>query len=226
MGYELGELPEEARFVVASDVLDVPEAQSADFGSFGVVAGPTGAGQVRAAGEARQQSDAVALEVAAVGPGGNVESQERHGPDVAADGAFDAGFLAGTLTGRAVAVKPGREQVAGQVVAADESRAHVPAEYGGPVVAAAGVAAGQLPAVLLQPSQQRRLAGCRQSVGSDSHHPVAAVRAFLAVFEEEVEEEVEALRRAAGISGAITQVPWPAHRGGQLIQDAVELVDV
>ena len=126
---------------------------------------------------------------------------------MAADGAFDAGFLAGTLTGRAVAVQPGREQVAGQVVAADEGGAHVPAEYGGPVVASAGVAAGQLPAVLPQPSPQRRLAGGRQCVGSDPHHPGAAVRAFLAVFEE----EVEALRRAAGIAGALTQVPWPAQ---------------
>ncbi len=84
------------------------------------------------------------------------------------------------------------------------------------------VAAGQLPAVLSQPSPQRRLAGCRQSVGSDSYHPMAAVRPLFAVFEE----EVDALWRAAGITGAITQAPWPAHLGGQLIQDAVELIDV
>jgi hypothetical protein len=48
--YELGELPQEPRVVVASDVLDVPEARFADFGWFGVVAEPVGAGPVWAAG--------------------------------------------------------------------------------------------------------------------------------------------------------------------------------
>ena len=53
----------------------------------------------------------VALEVATVGSVGNAEPQERHGADVVADLAFDVGFLAGALAGRAVAVKPGGEQV-------------------------------------------------------------------------------------------------------------------
>lgn len=82
------------------DAFDVPQALSTDFGSFCVVAEPAGAGQVWSAGEAGKQRDAVALEVAAVGSAGNAEPQERHCPDVVADLAFDAGFLAGALAGR------------------------------------------------------------------------------------------------------------------------------
>jgi len=41
--HELGESLEESGFVVASGVLDVPQARTADFGSFGVAAEPAGA---------------------------------------------------------------------------------------------------------------------------------------------------------------------------------------
>jgi hypothetical protein len=67
---------------------------------------------------AGEQSDAVALDIGAVGPAGNAEPQQRHGADVAADLTFDAGFLAGALAGRSVAVEPGGEQVIRQGVAA------------------------------------------------------------------------------------------------------------
>jgi hypothetical protein len=204
--YELGEALEEYWFAVARDVLDVPQARSGDFGSFGVAAEPAGAGHVWSAGEAGEQRDAVALEVAAVGSAGDAEPQERHGPDVVADLAFDAGFLAGALAGRAAAVKPGCEQVVRQAVAADEGGAHVPAEYRRAVVTAARVAAGQLPAVLPEPAPQRGLAGLRQRAGADAHYPAAAVRAVLAVFAG----EVDSLRQAAGTIAAVTQAPRPA----------------
>ena len=203
-------------------MFDVLQARSADFGSFGAAAEPAGAGQVWAAGEAGQQRDAVAFQEAAVGSAGNVQPQERHGPDVAADLAFDVGFLAGALAGRAVAVKPGGEQVIWQAVAADEGCADMPTEHRCTMVAAARVAAGQLPAMLPEPTPQRGLAGFGKRVGADAHHPRAVVRAVLAVFVE----EVEALERAAGPAGALTQVPWPAELGGQPIQDPVELIDV
>ena len=169
-----------------------------------------------------QQRDAVALEVAAVGSAGNAEPQERHGADVAAGLAFDAGFLAGALAGRPAAVKPGGEHVIRQAVAADEGSADVPAEHRRAVVAAARVAAGQVAAVLPEPAPQRGLAGRCQRVGADAHHPAAAVRAVLAV----LEEEVQALRRAAGTAGALTQATRPAQPGGQLIQDPVELTGI
>jgi plasmid stability protein len=76
-----------------------------------VAAEPAGAGLVRSAGKAGQQCDAVPLEVAAVGSAGNAEPQERHGTDIEAGLAFDAGFLAGAFAGRAAAFKPGGEQV-------------------------------------------------------------------------------------------------------------------
>ena len=105
--YELGEPLEEPWLVGCRRRVRRSTGRSADFGSFGVAAEPAGAGQVWSAGEAGQQRDAVALEVAAVGSARNAEPQERHGPDVVADLAFDVGFLAGALAGRAVAVKPG-----------------------------------------------------------------------------------------------------------------------
>ena len=69
----------------------------------------------------------------------------------------------------------------------------MPAEYRRAVVTAARIAAGQLPAVLPEPTPQRGLAGLCERVGADAHHPMAAVRAILAVFVE----EIEALRRPA-----------------------------
>ena len=91
-----------------------------DFVSFGVAAEPAGGWQVWSAGEAGQQRDAVALEIAAVGSAGDAELQERHGADVATDLAFDAGFLAGALAGQPTAVKPGGEQVLRRAIAADQ----------------------------------------------------------------------------------------------------------
>jgi hypothetical protein len=217
---------EEGWLVVARDVLDVPQARLADFGPFGVTAEPAGAGQVWSAGEAGEQRDAVALEVAAVGSAGNAEPQEWHGPDVAADLAFDVGFLAGALAGRPAPVKPGGEQVVPQVVlpvvAEDEGGTDMPAEYRRAVVTAARVAAVQLPAVLPESAPQCGLAGLYQRVGADAHYPRAAVCAVLVVFVE----KVEALRWAAGSAGALTQAPWPARSGGQLIQNPVELIGV
>ena len=106
---------------MAGDVVDVPQAQSVDFVSFGVAAEPAAVEQqVWSAGEAGQQRDAVALEIAAVGSAGDAELQERHGADVAADLAFDAGFLAGALAGQQAAVKPGGEQVLRRAIAADQ----------------------------------------------------------------------------------------------------------
>ncbi len=98
----------------------------------------------------------------------------------------------------------------------------MPAEHRRAVVAAARVAAGQVPAVLPESAPQHGLAGRCQRVGADAHHPAGAVRAVLAV----LEEEVQALRRAAGTAGALTQEPRPAQPGGQLIQDPVELTSI
>ena len=55
-----------------------------------------------------------------------------------------------------------------------------------------------------------------------TRHPAGAVRAVLTV----LEEEVQALRRAAGTAGALTQEPRPAQPGGRLIQDPVELTSI
>ena len=98
----------------------------------------------------------------------------------------------------------------------------MPAEYRRAVVAAARVAAGQLPAVLPEPAPQRGLAGLCERVSADADYPAVAIRAVLTVFEE----EVEALRWAAGPAGAVRQVPRPAELGGQLIQDPVERIGV
>ena len=76
--------------------------------------------------------------------------------------------------------------------------------------------------MLPEPAPQRGLAGLGQRVGTDAHHPAAAVSAVLAV----LVEEVQALRRAARTAGALMQAPWPVQPGGQLIQDPVELIDV
>jgi hypothetical protein len=75
---------------------------------------------------------------------------------VPADRHLDRGFLAGPAWVRAVAVEPGREQFGWLPVALDERGPDVPPEYRGPVVAAAGVAAGQVPAVLPEPAPQAR----------------------------------------------------------------------
>ena len=129
---------------------------------------------------------------------------------MAADHAFDAGLLAGALAARPVAVKPGGEQVFRQAVAADKGGADAPAEHRRAVIAAARVAAGQVPAVLPESAPQHGLAGRCQRVAADAHHPAGAVRAVLAV----LEEEVQALRRAAGTAGALTREARPAGLGG------------
>jgi hypothetical protein len=49
----LGQTPKEPAFTLVSDVLDVPQARFADFGSFGVAAEPAFARQVRSADEQR-----------------------------------------------------------------------------------------------------------------------------------------------------------------------------
>ena len=72
-------------------------------------------------------------------------------------------------------------------VAVDERRPDVPPEYRCPVVAAAGIAAVQVPAVLPEPVPQGGATGSGQHVRADPHHAAAAVVADLAVFEEEVD---------------------------------------
>jgi len=78
---------------------------------------------------------------------------------VAADGHFESGFLAGPARVRAMAVEPGCEQSRWLPVAVDERRPDVPPEYRGPVVAAAGIAAAQVAAVLPEPVPQRTSTG-------------------------------------------------------------------
>ena len=148
---------------------------------------PAGAGLVLAVGQAGGEGDAVLLDVGAGGGVRDGQPQYRHGSDVAADGHFESGFLAGPARVRAVAVEPGCEQSRWLPVAVDERRPDVPPEYRGPVVAAAGIAAAQVPAVLPEPVPQGGAAGSSQRVRADPHHAAAAVAADLAVFEEEVD---------------------------------------
>ena len=136
------------------------------------------------------------------------KAQHRHGADVAADGHLERGFLVGPAGVGAVAVEPGCEQSGWLPVAVDERGPDVPPEYRGPVVAAAGVAAGQVAAVLPEPAPQGGAAGGGQRVRADPHHAAAAIAADLAVFEEEVDPAVGAV---AGL--AVPQPPRAAAPG-------------
>ena len=115
-----------------------------------------------------------------------------------------------------MAVEPGCEQSRWLPVAVDERRPDVPPEYRGPVVAAAGIAAAQVAAVLPEPVPQGGAAGSSQRVRADPHHAAAAVVADLAVFEEEVDP---ALGAVAGLA-----VPQPSCAAGQPGQQPVELL--
>jgi hypothetical protein len=129
----------------------------------GVVPEPARAGLVLASGQLGGERDAVPLDVPAGAGVRDAEPGHRHRPDIAADRHLDRGFLAGPAWVRAVAVEPGREQFRWPPVALDERGPCVPPEYRGPVVAAAGVASGQVPAVLPEPTPQGGLAGSGQS---------------------------------------------------------------
>lgn len=130
------------------------------------------------------QGDAVLLDVGAGGGVRNGQPQHGHGADIAADGYFDGGFLAGPAWVRAVAIEPGCEQSRWLPVAADERCPDVPPEDRGAVVATTGIAAGQAPAVLAEPVPQGGAAGSGQRVRADPDHAAGAVAADLAVFEE------------------------------------------
>ena len=152
-------------------------------------------------------------------PGSGTLSQSTGiAPDIAADRHLDRGFLAGPAWVRAVAVEPGREQFRWPLVVLDERGPCVPPEYRGPVAAAAGVAAGQVPAVLPEPVPQGGLAGGGQCVRADPHDAAAAVAADLAVFEEEVDAA------AGAVAGpAVPQLPRAAKQPGEFSQHPVEL---
>lgn len=132
-----------------------------------------------------------------------------------------ASWLARSLRGRWRSSQ-GCEHFIWQAVAAYQGGAYMPAEYRRAMGADARVAAGQLPAVLAKPTPQRGLAGLCQRVSADADDPGAAVRAVLAVFEE----EIDSLWRTTGTAGAVPQTQRPAYLGGQLIQDPVELIGV
>ena len=114
---------------------------------------------------------------------------------------------------RTVAVKPGREQSGWLPVALDERGPHMPTEDRGAVVAATGVAAGQVPAVLPEPVPQGGLAGCGQCVRADPDHPAAVIAADLAVFEEEVDTATGAVT-----GPAVPQPPRAAEPGQQPVE--------
>jgi len=181
-----------------------------------VVPEPAGAGLVLAVGQAGGEGDAVLLDVGAGGGVGDGQPQYRHGSDVAADGHFKSGFLVGPARVRAVAVEPGCEQSRWLPVAVNERRPDMPPEYRGPVVAAAGIAAACVPAVLPEPVPQGGAAGSTQRVRADPHHAAAAVAANLTVLEEEVDP---ALGEVAGPA-----VPQPLRAAGQPGQQPVELL--
>ena len=89
----------------------------------------------------------------------------------------------------------------------------MPPEDRGAVVAATGVAAGQVPAVLPEPVPQGGLAGRGQCVRADPHHPAAVIAADLAVFEEEVDTA------AGAVTGpAVPQPPRAAEPGQQPVE--------
>ena len=60
--------------------------------------------------------------------------------------------------------------------------------------------AGELPAVLPEPTPQGGLAGCRQRMGAHADDPVTAIPADLAL----LEEEIDALPRPAVGAAAVT----------------------
>lgn len=115
---------------------------------------PAGAGRVQSLGEAGGQGDAVALYEAASGDIGDSEPEERHRPDVAADCLLNVGFLRREARPGPMPVQPGVQQLAPALVPANEGGADVAAEDRGAVVAAARVAACEVPAVLAQAPPQ------------------------------------------------------------------------
>jgi hypothetical protein len=127
--------------------------------------------------------------------------------------------VAGPARVRAVTVEPGREQSRWLPVAVDERRPDVPPEYRGPVVAAAGIAAAQVPAVLPEPIPQGGAAGSSQGVRANPDHAAAAVAADLAVFEEEVDPAWGAVT-----GPAVPQPPRAAGQPGEPGQQPVELL--
>jgi hypothetical protein len=174
---------------------------------------PAGAGLVLAVGQARGEGDAVLLDVGAGGGVRDGQPQYRHGTDVSADGHFESGFLAGPARVRAVAVEPGCEQSRWPRVAVDERRSDVPPEDRGPVVAAAGIAAAQVPAVLPEPVPQGGAAGSSQRVRADPHHAVAAVAADLARLRRRSRPRFGGSRRPGSPAAAVRRRPARSAAG-------------
>lgn len=140
-----------------------------------MVSEPAAAVRVLAVG--REVSAMLFCSTCARVPGpGDGEPGHRHRPDIPTDAPLDSGFLAGPARVRAVAVEPGCEQCRRVPVAVDECGPDMPPEYRGPVVAAAGVAVGQVAAVLPEPAHKGGLPGGGQRMRADPHHRALPAR--------------------------------------------------
>ncbi|MGO9295203.1 MAG: hypothetical protein ACLP52_15240, partial [Streptosporangiaceae bacterium] len=124
-----------------------------------------------------------------------------------ADGPLDPGLLHRPARSWPVTVEAGIEQLAGQALAPDDRGSDIPAEYRRAVVAAAGMTAAQVPAMLPEPPPQGGLAGRGQPMRPHADDPVPAICAHLT----RLEEEIDALPRPPIRSAALPQDARPVQ---------------